>query len=91
MRIAVETREHCGREVPRRFRLKNRQVNVVELLDQWFGAEYRYCKVKARDEAIYILRVQEPHAEWQLAFFAGPRAHAAIRASDWARPHRTRM
>jgi hypothetical protein len=91
MRILVETREHCGREVPRTFRLNGYQVIVVELLDQWFGSDYRYCKVRGSDDAIYILRVQEPHDDWHLAFFAGQRARAAIRWSDWARPHRTRM
>jgi hypothetical protein len=91
MRIAVETREHCGRQVPRRFYLKKRQVNVVALLDQWFGSDYRYCKVQGRDGAIYILRVKEPHDEWQLAFFTSVQANGAVSWRDWARPHRTRM
>jgi hypothetical protein len=91
MRVAVETREHCGRKVPRRLRLKHGEATVVELLDQWFGSDYRYCKVRGSDGAIYILRVNEPHTEWRLAFFASPRAQAGIPLSDWARPHRTRM
>jgi hypothetical protein len=91
MRISVHTREHCGRQVPHSFRLKERQVNVVELLDQWFGSDYRYCKVQGSDGAIYILRVKEAHDEWQLAFFASVQASGAVPWRDWARPHRTRM
>lgn len=91
MRIPVETREHCGRAVPCIFHLKEREVIAIELLDQWFGSDYRYCKVRGNDDAIYILRVREPHANWHLAFFSTPRAQAAVRPSDWARPHRTRM
>src|SRR3974390_2425723 len=91
VRIAVETREHCGREVPRKFRLKQRDVSVIELLDQWFGSDYRYCKLRGSDDAIYILRVDEPHAGWCLAFYASVRAQAGIPLSDWARPHRTAM
>jgi hypothetical protein len=91
MRIAVETREHCGRAVPSTFRLKEREVRLVELLDQWFGSDYRYCKVKGNDDAIYILRVFEPHADWHLAFFSTPRAQATIRPYNWTRPHRSRM
>lgn len=91
MRVAVKTREHCGRAVPRGFRLKQREVTVVEVLDQWFGSDYRYCKVQGSDGAIYILRVNEPHAEWRLTFFASARAQAGIPFCDWARPHRTKM
>jgi hypothetical protein len=91
MRIAVETREHCGREVPYKFRLKRREVNVLELLDQWFGSDYRYCKVRANDGGTYILRIDEPHSAWHLAFFASPQAQTAIKPNEWARPHRTRM
>jgi hypothetical protein len=58
--MAVETKEHCGREVRRRFRLRQKEVAVVELLDQWFGSGYRYCKVQGSDGAIYILRLNEP-------------------------------
>ncbi len=91
MRIAVETREYCGRLVPCAFHLKEREVIVVELLDQWFGSDYRYCKVRGNDDAIYILRVRESQADWHLAFFSTSRAQAVIRPNDWARPHRTRM
>lgn len=53
--------------MPRKFRLKDRQVNAVELLDQWFGSNYRYCKIQGSDGAIYILRLNDPNDEWQLA------------------------
>ena len=46
MRIVVETRQDHGIEVPRTLRLNVDRVEVVEVLDQWYGPDYRYCKVK---------------------------------------------
>src|SRR5215813_2977036 len=48
VRIVVETRQDHGIEVPRTLRLNVDRVEVVEVLDQWYGPDYRYCKVKGR-------------------------------------------
>ena len=66
MRVAVDTDEVHGVSVPRGFRLDVREIEVVEVLDQWFGADYRYCKVKGSDGALYILRLDENHSQWTL-------------------------
>jgi hypothetical protein len=58
MRIEVETAEARGLSTPRRFHLDRRSIEVVEILDQWFGADHRYCKLKGSDGAFYILRHQ---------------------------------
>jgi hypothetical protein len=42
------------------------QVDVLEALDQWYGPDYRYIKVRGHDGGLYILRFDEPHAEWEL-------------------------
>jgi hypothetical protein len=41
MHIEVETHEAQGMPMPRRIRLDERAIEVAEVLDQWFGADYR--------------------------------------------------
>jgi hypothetical protein len=48
---------------------------VLEALDQWYGPDYRYIKVRGYDDgSLYILRFDEPHAEWELTMFVSARA-----------------
>lgn len=61
MRIVVEASQDHGIEIPRTLRLNVDQIEVVEVLDQWYGPDYRYCKVKGGDGALYILRLDEWH------------------------------
>ncbi|TIT79281.1 MAG: hypothetical protein E5W57_07635 [Mesorhizobium sp.] len=82
MRIKVETRQDV--DVPRRFSLNGDQVDVFEMVDQWFGADYRYCKVKGSDGALYILRFDELRSEWCLTMFASERAQAVT--AGWTSP-----
>jgi hypothetical protein len=58
---------------PCAFHLNGRRVEVVEIVDQWFGSDYRYCKLKGDDGAVYILRVIEHCSDWQLTLFSSPR------------------
>ena len=74
MRIAVETSEHNGLALPRALRLSAARSEVVEVLDQWYGSDYRYCKVKGGNGALYILRLDEGRSEWHLIMFASARA-----------------
>ncbi|MGA8291985.1 MAG: hypothetical protein WB820_05680 [Rhodoplanes sp.] len=76
MRVEVETDQIHGAAIPRRFRLDAREIEVVEILDQWFGADYRYCKVKGSDGALYILQLNENRSEWSLIMLASPEAQA---------------
>ena len=76
MRVEVDSSEAHGLSMPRRFRLDGRVVEVVKVLDQWFGADYRYCKVKGADCALYILRLDEHRSEWTLTMYASPEAQA---------------
>jgi hypothetical protein len=76
MRVEVETDQVHRLAMPRRFRLDAREIEVVEILDQWFGADYRYCKVKESDGALYVLRLNENRSEWTLIMFASPEAQA---------------
>lgn len=60
-----------GDERPIRFRLDGRDYFVEELLDQWYGPEDLYFKVRADDGAVYILRrtSSSPEGEWTLESF----------------------
>jgi hypothetical protein len=74
MRVEVDSSEAHGLSMPRRFRMDGRMVEVVKVLDQWFGADYRYCKVKGADCALYILRLDENRSDWTLTMYASPEA-----------------
>jgi hypothetical protein len=73
VRIEVEASQDRGIEIPRAFRLNADRIEVVEVLDQWYGPDYRYCKVKGGDGALYILRLDENRSEWHLTMFASAR------------------
>ena len=60
--------------MPRRLHLDGHQVDVFETLDQWYGPDYRYIKVSGTDGSLYIIRLEEPQAEWELTMFKSTRA-----------------
>jgi hypothetical protein len=73
MLVSVETSAgHGGVEMPRRFRLDGRKVEVTDNLDQWHGAQDRYFKLMGDDGNLYILRLDEGRAEWELIMFQSP-------------------
>jgi hypothetical protein len=75
MRVEVEC--YSGRirdERPVRFRLDGHAYMVEEVLDQWYGPEHVFFKVRADDRNVYILRHETPapDREWDLVSFRGP-------------------
>ena len=56
-------------ERPLSFSLGDRRFTVEEILDQWYGTDYTYFKVRADDDNIYILKHDEHKDEWSLEFF----------------------
>ena len=64
---------HRGEETPRRFALGSRQVEVLEVVDRWYGPDHRYFKVRGDDGAVYILRHDEPADRWEIVVLT-PRA-----------------
>jgi hypothetical protein len=79
MRIHVDQHaDHRGMPMPLRLRFGEHQIDVLEVLDQWYGSDYRYIKVRADDGGLYILRFDEPHAEWALTMFVSD-ARARVR------------
>jgi hypothetical protein len=70
MLVQVETYvDEGGIEKLRRFRLDGRVVEVVNNIDQWHGADYRYIKVSDGDGNEYVLRHDEGRAEWELTMY----------------------
>jgi hypothetical protein len=56
-------------ERPVRFRLKDRDFIVEEILDQWYSPNSVFFKVRADDGNLYILRHDQPTDEWGLESF----------------------
>ena len=46
------------------------------MVDQWYGPDYRYIKVKGSDDGIYMLRFDEIRDEWALIMFVSARGQA---------------
>ncbi len=57
-------------EKPVRFRLEERQYLIEEVLDQWYGPDDAFFKVRADDGNLYVLRRQTtPDGGWHLVSF----------------------
>jgi hypothetical protein len=56
-------------ERPLTFQLGSRQFKVEETLDQWYGPEATYFKIRADDGNIYILSHDEAQDAWDLEAF----------------------
>jgi hypothetical protein len=72
MRVQVEAQVDNLRTTPRGFYWGERRIGIVEMIDQWYGPDYRYVKVKADDSGVYILRF----AEITLIMFVSARSQA---------------
>jgi hypothetical protein len=72
MKLKVECYAgHKADERPLRFELDGRSYTVEEVLDQWYGPESTFFKVRADDGNLYILRHQGygEADEWSLESF----------------------
>ena len=56
-------------ERPVRFQLGDREYVVEEVLDQWYGPNEAFSKVRADEDNLYILRHDSPTDEWSLESF----------------------
>lgn len=69
MKLLVQTYAgYKGDERPVRFRLDEREYLVEEIVDQWYGPDDTFFKVRADDGNVYILRRRQS-AEWVLEGF----------------------
>ena len=79
MRVSVDSYAGPNRvEIPQRFRFAGREVNVVDSLDQWRGANsiYRFFEVRDNDGNCYILRFDDARSEWELTLQQSARSQA---------------
>jgi hypothetical protein len=58
-----------GEETPRRVELDGRRVEVVEVLDRWYGPDHRYFKLRGDDGAVYLVRHDEQADRWELRLY----------------------
>ncbi|WP_407149365.1 hypothetical protein [Bradyrhizobium sp. ORS 86] len=64
MRVQVELHPNDdGTPMLRALHFDSRRIEVVETVDQWYGPDYRYVKVRGHDRALYILRFDETRAD----------------------------
>jgi hypothetical protein len=76
MLVRVEVRAEDGRVTPHRLHLDGRRIDIVDVLDQWYGRDYRYVKARGDDGAMYILRFDEIRQHWELVMFVSARGQA---------------
>jgi hypothetical protein len=80
---------HKADERPVRFTLEGAQYSVEAVLDQWYGPESVYFRVRADDGNLYILR-QQVYSEQKtnmLRFFGCQSAHAGSQFRIWMECH----
>ena len=70
MRIAVEGYSgHKADERPLRYRLGERWLGVVEVVDRWYDPEAIFFRVRAENGDLYVLRHDERSDAWTLEAF----------------------
>lgn len=77
MRIQVEYRsepERAGEISPERFFVGKRGLGIVEVIDRWIAPHLSYFKVRAEDDAEYILRWDTQDNSWEITLFRSPAA-----------------
>lgn len=81
MRLEVQC--YAGRkadERPVRFRMGDRDYMVEEIVDQWYGPDDQFYKVRADDGNLYILRQNLDGGEWSLESFRSLKTFTAAAA-----------
>ena len=63
---------HRGEQTPRRLRFEDRTVELVELLDCWLAPDHRYFRMRAENDATYILRHDQASGRWELTLYQAP-------------------
>ena len=69
---------HGSQSRDQEWRLGGQQIDGLETLDRWYGPDYRYIKARGTDGGLYILRLDEPQAEWELTMFKSARAQVPM-------------
>jgi hypothetical protein len=70
--MTLKVRCYAGRKADERpvwFQLADREYRVEEVLDQWYGPNETFHKVRADDGNLYILKHSAVADEWTLESF----------------------
>ena len=54
-------------ERPTSFKLLEKTFLVEEVVDQWYGEDYLYFKVRADDQRVYLLKYDQQQGLWYLS------------------------
>jgi hypothetical protein len=74
LRIQIEPYADL-RAAPRSLYRGGRRIDIIEIMDQWYGPGYRYVKVRGHDNSVYILRFDEVGDQWELIMSCAAPAH----------------
>jgi hypothetical protein len=69
MRIQIESSSDM-RGAPQRLYRGERRIDIIEMIDQWYGPGYRYIKDRGHDNSVYILRFDEVSHQGELIMFS---------------------
>jgi hypothetical protein len=72
--MILRVQSYAGRkadERPVQFQVDDRRYVVEEVIDQWYGPDATFFKVRADDGNLYILKHNGPQDEWSLESFRG--------------------
>jgi hypothetical protein len=90
MRIQVE--HHADlRAAPRSLYRGERRIDIIEIMDQWYGPGYRYVKVRGHDSSVYILLFDEIRDQWELIMFSTAIAQRLATRAALARSAQSRQ
>jgi hypothetical protein len=68
-----------GEQRPLRFYINQRCIEVVDVIDQWYGPDHRYCKLLGDDDGVYILRHNIDRGYWELTMFTRANAFEMLK------------
>lgn len=70
MKISVDCYSgYCAEEKPKRFKLRNKEIEVVNLLSHWLTPGYKNFLVQGNDNSMYTLQLDTHSWNWELTAF----------------------
>jgi hypothetical protein len=69
-------------QVPRRFFMGNKAIEVEEVIDRWLAPQYSYFKVRGDEKDIYILRHDKLTQRWELTLFRSGKYDDSLLSSN---------
>jgi hypothetical protein len=77
MRIQIEPYAD-RRTTPRSLFWGEVRIEVIEIMDQWYGPGYLYVKVRGHDGSVCIVRFDEIGGQWDLIMFSSERSQGLV-------------